>query len=89
VDSLVVILKSYPAVGGQLEGHTDSTGDPAANKKLSLDRATTVKDLLVAGGVAEGRFGTAGAGSDKPIASNDTEDGRAKNRRLELVVEKR
>jgi OOP family OmpA-OmpF porin len=89
VESLVVILKSYPTVAGQLEGHTDSTGDAAANKKLSLDRATAVKDLLVKGGVADERFGTAGAGSEKPIASNDTEDGRARNRRLELVVEKR
>ena len=89
VDSLVVILKAYPAVAAQLEGHTDSTGEPAANKKLSLDRAAAVKDLLVTGGVAEARLGTAGAGSEKPVASNDTEDGRGKNRRIELVVEKR
>jgi outer membrane protein OmpA-like peptidoglycan-associated protein len=89
VDSLVVILKAYPVVAVVLEGHTDSTGDPAANKKLSLDRATAVKTLLVSGGVADARIGTSGVGPDRPIASNDTEEGRAKNRRLELVVEKR
>ena len=89
VDSLVAILQAYPAVAIVLEGHTDSTGDAAANKKLSLDRAVAVKEILVTGGIADARVATAGLGSEKPIASNDTEDGRAKNRRLELVVEKR
>ena len=89
VDTLVIILKAYPAVAVGLEGYTDSTGDPAANKKLSQDRADAVKNLLVAGGVTDSRITTAGYGPEKPIASNDTEDGRAKNRRLELVVDKR
>jgi len=89
VDSLTAILKAYPSVSVGLEGYTDSTGDAAANTKLSLDRAAAVKGLLVGGGVAESRIGTAGYGPDRPVASNDTEEGRAKNRRLELVVEKR
>jgi OOP family OmpA-OmpF porin len=89
VDSLLVILKAYPAVEVLVEGHTDSTGDPAANKKLSLDRATAVRGILVTGGITDSRIKTAGVGPDRPIASNDTEDGRAKNRRIELVVEKR
>jgi len=89
VDSLTAILKAYPSVSVGLEGYTDSTGDAAANKKLSLDRADAVKNLLVGGGVAESRIGTTGYGPDKPVASNDTDEGRAKNRRLELVVEKR
>jgi len=89
VDSLAAILKAYPAVSVDLEGYTDSTGDPAANKKLSLDRAAAVKNLQVAGGVADSRVTTTGYGPENPIASNDTEDGRAKNRRLELVVGKR
>jgi OOP family OmpA-OmpF porin len=89
VDSLLVILKAYPAVEILVEGHTDSTGDPAANKKLSLDRATAVRGILVTGGITDSRIKTAGVGPDRPIASNDTEDGRAKNRRIELVVEKR
>jgi outer membrane protein OmpA-like peptidoglycan-associated protein len=89
VESLVVILKAYPAVAVRLEGHTDSTGDAAANKKLSLDRAIVVKEIMIKGGIADGRIGTDGYGQEKPVAPNDTEDGRAKNRRTELVVEKR
>jgi outer membrane protein OmpA-like peptidoglycan-associated protein len=89
VESLAAILKAYPAVAVQLEGHTDNTGDPAANQKLSLDRANAVKALLVERGTADSRISTAGLGQDKPVASNDTEAGRARNRRIELVVEKR
>jgi OOP family OmpA-OmpF porin len=89
VESLVVILKAYPAVAVRLEGHTDSTGDAAANKKLSLDRAIVVKELMIKGGIADARIGADGYGQEKPIAPNETEEGRAKNRRTELVVEKR
>ena len=89
VESLVVILKAYPNVAVSLEGHTDNTGDAGANKKLSLDRAIAVKGIMVKGGIAEARIGTDGYGEEKPIASNDTEEGRAKNRRTELVVAKR
>jgi OOP family OmpA-OmpF porin len=89
VDSLVVILKAYPAVAVRLEGHTDSTGDAAANKKLSFDRAVVVKEIMIKGGIPEGRIGTDGYGQENPIAPNETEEGRAKNRRTELVVEKR
>ena len=90
VESLVVIMKAYPDVAVRLEGYTDSTGDPAANKKLSLDRAIAIKEMMVKGGVAEARIiGTDGYGEEKPIAPNDTDEGRAKNRRTELVVEKR
>ena len=89
VDSLAAILKAYPAVAVALEGHTDSTGDPVANKRLSLDRATAVRETLVKSGVDGARIATAGYGPERAIASNDTEEGRAKNRRLELVVEKR
>jgi outer membrane protein OmpA-like peptidoglycan-associated protein len=89
VESLVVILKAYPAVAVRLEGHTDNTGDAAANKKLSLDRAIVVKEIMIKGGIADGRVGTDGYGEEKPIASNDSADGRAKNRRTELIVAKR
>ena len=89
VNSLVVILKAYPAVAVRLEGHTDNTGDAAANKKLSLDRAIVVKEIMITGGVADARIGTDGYGEENPIAPNETEEGRAKNRRTELVVEKR
>jgi OmpA-OmpF porin, OOP family len=89
VDSLVMILKAYPTVAVRLEGHTDNTGDAAANKKLSLDRAVAVKEIMITGGIADARIGTDGYGQEKPVASNETEEGRAKNRRTELVVEKR
>ena len=89
VNTLVAVLKAYPGVSVALEGHTDNTGDPTANKKLSLDRAGAVKALMVAGGIGEGRVSSAGYGQDNPVAPNDTEEGRAKNRRLELVVVKR
>ena len=89
VNTLVAVLKAYPAVAVALEGYTDNTGDPAVNKQLSLDRATAVKDLMVSGGIDGGRITTTGNGQDNPVAPNDTEEGRAKNRRLELVVVKR
>jgi len=90
VESLVAIMKAYPNVAVRLEGYTDNTGDADANKKLSLDRAVAVKAIMVKDGIAEVRIiGTDGYGQEKPIASNDTEEGRAKNRRTELVVEKR
>jgi|SRR5271157_365461 len=89
VTNLIAIMKCYPTMQVQLEGHTDSTGDAAANKQLSIDRANAIRDLLVQGGVDTSRITTAGYGADKPIASNDTEEGRAKNRRTELVVVKK
>lgn len=89
VADLVTIMKCYPTMQVQLEGHTDSTGDAAANKQLSIDRANAIRDLLVQGGVDTTRITTDGYGADKPIASNDTEEGRAKNRRTDLVVVKK
>jgi len=89
VKTLTTVLKAYPAVTVALEGYTDSMGDPSANKKLSLDRAGAVKDIMVKDGIAESRVTAEGRGDENPVASNDTEQGRALNRRLELVVLKR
>lgn len=86
--NLVTILKAYPSATVRLEGHTDTTGDATANQKLSMARADAVKAALVAGGVDAGRIATAGYGATRPAASNETEEGRAQNRRLELVVVK-
>lgn len=88
VTNLIAIMKCYPNMTVQLEGHTDNTGDPEANKKLSVDRAEAIKALLVAGGIDGSHITTAGWGQEKPIASNDAEEGRAKNRRTELIVTK-
>jgi outer membrane protein OmpA-like peptidoglycan-associated protein len=89
VEALGSVLKGYPAVQVSLEGHTDSTGDAVANKKLSLDRAEGVKAMLAQAGVAADRISVAGYGQERPVASNDTDDGRAANRRTELVVMRR
>lgn len=88
VNDVVAIMKCYPNSYVQLEGHTDSTGAPDANKKLSVDRAEAVKGMMVAAGIDPNRISTAGWGQEKPIASNDSEDGKAKNRRTELIVTK-
>jgi OmpA-OmpF porin, OOP family len=86
VADLVKIMMCYPNMTVELDGHTDSTGDPEANKTLSVNRANAVKDLLVQGGIDGQRIATEGFGQERPIASNDTDEGRAKNRRTELVV---
>lgn len=86
VKDLATVLKAYPNAQVQLVGHTDSTGTPEANQTLSLNRANAVKGTLVADGVGADRIATAGMGQDHPVASNDTEEGRARNRRLELNV---
>jgi hypothetical protein len=89
VTNLTAILKAYPNVEGKLEGHTDSTGTVEANQKLSEDRAGAIKASMVKDGIAETRLTTAGFGSTRPLASNETEEGRAKNRRLELEITKK
>ena len=83
---LVAIMKAFPSAQFRLDGHTDSTGDAGANKTLSQQRADAVKSRMVASGIDAARIATGGWGQEKPIASNDSEDGKAKNRRTELVV---
>ncbi len=67
-------------------GHTDDVGDPKANQRLSEDRAETVRDILLGAGVDPSEIVAVGAGSSQPIASNQTEEGREQNRRVEVVV---
>lgn len=86
IDQVAAVLNAYPNTHVLLEGHTDNAGDPAGNVALSQRRADIVKSALVARGVAADRVATAGAGQDRPIATNDTQEGRAKNRRTEIVV---
>ena len=67
-------------------GHTDNTGSDALNNTLSLERAQSVRDYVVTRGVPSGRVETAGRGEREPVASNASESGRAKNRRVEILL---
>jgi outer membrane protein OmpA-like peptidoglycan-associated protein len=83
LDGLAEAVKSCPGKV-QIEGHTDSVGQAASNQTLSEARAQSVVAALVARGVAADRLGAAGYGPSKPLASNDTAEGRSKNRRIEF-----
>lgn len=83
---VVDLLQSQPDHKIRIEGHTDSTGDSNANLKLSAQRANKVMDSLVALGVDQGRITAAGMGEDFPIASNETEEGRNQNRRVDVIL---
>jgi outer membrane protein OmpA-like peptidoglycan-associated protein len=67
-------------------GHTDSTGSDAINNPLSVNRAAGVRDYLTARGVSAAVVGVEGRGSREPLASNDTAEGRARNRRVEMFM---
>lgn len=79
-------LNQYPNSTIQVIGHTDSTGTQAYNMDLSQRRARSVAGILAAGGVSQSRITTAGQGSAQPVASNNTEAGRAQNRRVEILI---
>jgi OmpA-OmpF porin, OOP family len=83
------IMKAYPALEIKLGGYTDNTGVAATNLKLSGDRANAVKSELVKLGIAEKRISAEGYGDQFPVASNDTEEGRAQNRRIGVRVTKK
>ena len=80
------ILLSHPGLTIQIEGHTDSVGSDEFNQKLSEQRADAVRDFLASQGVPASSMTAKGFGKTDPIASNDTPEGRQKNRRVELVV---
>ena len=80
------VVASYPGLRFNVEGHTDNTGSPTANTELSLRRAIAVRDYLIGQGVAASTIDVAGLGSSRPAADNTTAQGRAKNRRVEIVV---
>jgi outer membrane protein OmpA-like peptidoglycan-associated protein len=84
LDVVVKVLKADAALQISIEGHTDNKGNPAFNLKLSAKRAEAVKKYLVKKGIAESRIAAQGFGDAKPIATNVTPAGRAKNRRVEL-----
>ena len=75
-----------PTVRVEVIGHTDSRGSEALNKPLSINRADAVRDYLTARGVASSRISIDGRGESQPVASNDTAEGRAQNRRVEIFL---
>jgi outer membrane protein OmpA-like peptidoglycan-associated protein/tetratricopeptide (TPR) repeat protein len=81
-------LKDHPSWVIEIRGHTDNIGDDKSNESLSLGRANQVKDFLVDYGVKVEQLSAKGYGKSKPMVSNDTEAGRAKNRRTEFVIKK-
>jgi OOP family OmpA-OmpF porin len=86
LDRLIETALRCPATTVEIAGHTDADGDEAANQALSEKRAQAVADYLVKAGLPGDRFTTVGYGSTQPVASNDTDEGKAQNRRIEFVV---
>lgn len=86
LDEGIRALNEEPGVTISVEGHTDSVGSDHYNEGLSERRAHAVADYLAAGGIKRSRMSTVGLGEAKPVASNETEDGRAQNRRVEFRI---
>jgi OmpA-OmpF porin, OOP family len=86
LDSIASALKGQPNIHVEISGHTDSTGTPAFNLTLSQQRAESVRQYLIGKGVDAGRMATQGFGETKPLVSNNTEAGRAQNRRVEFKI---
>ena len=85
VDQIAAALRNNSSLKVSVEGHTDNTGTPQGNKALSLKRAEAVVAALVQAGIVSTRLAAAGWGQEKPVADNRTEEGRARNRRVEVV----
>ena len=85
LNQIKAVMASDPTLKFEIDGHTDNTGGAAHNLALSQQRADAVKAQLVSMGISADRLTTKGCGDTKPIASNDTQDGKANNRRVEFV----
>lgn len=86
LDELTSILKKYDDTEILAQGHTDNSGSDTYNQELSVKRASAVSDYLSRRGVPSSRFVVMGKGENDPVKSNETESGRAANRRVELVI---
>ena len=86
INRVAGVLNQYPNTLVRVEGHTDSRGSDAYNMDLSIRRANAVKTLLVQRGIADSRIDAIGYGKTMPVATNDTEAGRQRNRRVEIKI---
>ena len=86
LNSLIDIISRCPGLVIEVGGHTDSDGSAAANKRLSEQRASAVTQFLVSNGIPENRIVSVGYGETRPVAPNETSDGKRRNRRIEFVV---
>jgi outer membrane protein OmpA-like peptidoglycan-associated protein len=86
IEKTVAILKAFPKVKIKIGGYTDNVGNAASNMKLSAERAAVVMEAIVAGGIDKSRLESEGYGDKNPVDSNDTEEGKAKNRRIAISV---
>ena len=86
LDEVVILMKARPEISIGVYGHTDNIGGRDYNVRLSRARAAAVMEYLVKQGIEQGRLQSEGFGPDKPVADNATEEGRAKNRRVEFKV---
>ncbi|TFH85358.1 OmpA family protein [Billgrantia azerbaijanica] len=84
LDEVAARLRENPEITVTIEGHTDSVGSNEYNRDLSQRRADSVRDYLVSQGIAANRMRTIGYGEERPVATNDTDAGRAQNRRVEI-----
>lgn len=86
IERIAAVLTQYPQHQIVVEGHTDATGSDELNLQLSRDRAGAVRSALVAGGVDASKISAEGHGESRPVASNDSAEGRQQNRRVEIVI---
>jgi outer membrane protein OmpA-like peptidoglycan-associated protein len=86
LDEVVTVLNDNPTINLRIEGHTDSSGNAGHNKKLSERRARSVAAYLASKGIAKQRLTAKGFGPDAPLETNDSADGRERNRRVEFVI---
>ena len=89
LDRLVTTLNESPKIVIEVRGHTDNTGSNELNAKLSQDRADAVREYFISKGIEPDRIGSKGFGESKPVATNDTDEGRQQNRRVEFVIVKK
>ena len=86
LNSIASIIRAQPGLMLEIEGHTDDRGDPAYDERLSLERASMIRNLLVRQGIPQGATYARGFGKARPIASNATAVGREQNRRVEITI---